>query len=134
MKDNMDNLMKQTQQMQENLKHAQTELTTMKVEDQTSSDMVKITMTCRNEVKRISINDNLMSDDKEMLEGMICASKFCTSACTNISSRIVVSAVDWISVFSWLICAVGVLPVLSISKCSLMVLPKCCVSALCSFF
>jgi hypothetical protein len=67
----MGNLMKQAQQMQENLKRAQAELATVEVEGQAGSGMVKVTMTCRNEVKRISIDDSLMSDDKEMLEDLL---------------------------------------------------------------
>jgi nucleoid-associated protein EbfC len=71
MKGGMGNLMKQAQQMQENLKRAQAELATVEVEGQAGSGMVKVTMTCRNEVKRISIDDSLMSDDKEMLEDLL---------------------------------------------------------------
>jgi DNA-binding YbaB/EbfC family protein len=71
MKGGMGNLMKQAQQMQENMKRAQTELANVEVEGQAGAGMVKVTMTCRNEVKRVSIDDSLMSDDKEMLEDLI---------------------------------------------------------------
>jgi DNA-binding YbaB/EbfC family protein len=71
MKGGMGNIMKQAQQMQENLKRAQVELATVEVEGQAGSGMVKVTMTCRNEVKRISIDDSLMKDDKEMLEDLL---------------------------------------------------------------
>ncbi len=71
MKGGMGNLMKQAQQMQENLKRAQAELASVEVEGQAGSGMVKVTMTCRNEVKRISIDDSLMGDDKEMLEDLL---------------------------------------------------------------
>ena len=64
-------LMKQAQQMQENMKRAQTELANIEVEGQAGSGMVKVVMTCRNEVRRISIDDSLMGDDKEMLEDLI---------------------------------------------------------------
>jgi DNA-binding YbaB/EbfC family protein len=43
----------------------------VEVEGQAGSGMVEVTMTCRNEVKRISIDDSLMSDDKEMLEDLL---------------------------------------------------------------
>jgi len=33
--------------------------------------MVKVVMTCRNEVKRVSIDNSLMGDDKELLEDLI---------------------------------------------------------------
>jgi nucleoid-associated protein EbfC len=71
MKGGMGNLMKQAQQMQENLKRAQAELAMVEVEGQAGSGMVKVTMTCRNEVKRVSIDDSLMGDDKEMLEDLL---------------------------------------------------------------
>lgn len=71
MKGGMGNLMKQAQQMQENMKRAQAELANVEVEGQAGSGMVKVVMTCRNEVKRVSIDDSLMSDDKEMLEDLI---------------------------------------------------------------
>lgn len=70
MKGGMGNLMKQAQQMQENMKRAQAELANTEVEGQAASGMVKVTMTCRNDVKRVSIDDSLM-DDREMLEDLI---------------------------------------------------------------
>ena len=71
MKGGMGNLMKQAQQMQESMKRAQTELANIEVEGQAGAGMVKVVMTCRNEVRRISIHDSLMGDDKEMLEDLI---------------------------------------------------------------
>ena len=70
MKGGMGNLMKQAQQMQDNMKRAQAELASIEVEGQAASGMVKVTMTCRNEVRRVSIDDSLM-DDREMLEDLI---------------------------------------------------------------
>lgn len=71
MKGGMGNLMKQAQMMQENMKRAQAELANIEVEGQAGSGAVKITMTCRNQVKRVSIDESLMGDDKEMLEDLI---------------------------------------------------------------
>lgn len=71
MKGGMGNIMKQAQQMQENLKRAQAELATVEVEGQAGSGMVKVTMTCRNEIKRVSIDQSLMDDDKEILEDLL---------------------------------------------------------------
>ena len=65
-------LMKQAQQMQENMKRAQEQLATVEVEGQAGGGMVKVTMTCRNDVKRISIDASVM-DDKEMLEDLVAA-------------------------------------------------------------
>ena len=64
--------MKQAQQMQENMKKAQDELATIEVEGQSGAGMVKITMTCNHDVKRVQIDDSVM-DDKEMLEDLVAA-------------------------------------------------------------
>lgn len=71
MKGGLGGLMKQAQQMQANMKKAQAELDTVEVEGQAGSGMVKITMTCGHEVRRVQIDDSLLSDDKEMLEDLI---------------------------------------------------------------
>ena len=70
MKGGMGNLMKQAQQMQENIKRAQEELANVDVEGVASNGLVKIVMSCRNEVKRVTIDDSAM-DDKETLEDLI---------------------------------------------------------------
>ena len=73
MKGGLGGLMKQAQQMQENMKKAQAELATVEVEGQAGSGMVKVTMTCAHEVRRVMLDDSLLSDDKEMLEDLITA-------------------------------------------------------------
>jgi DNA-binding YbaB/EbfC family protein len=70
-KGGMGNLMKQAQQMQENMKRAQAELANIEVEGQAGSGMVKVTITCQHQVKRVTIDDSLLGDDKEMLEDLI---------------------------------------------------------------
>ena len=65
-------LMKQAQQMQDNMKRAQDELALVEVEGAAGGGMVKVIMTCRNSVKRIAIDASVM-DDKEMLEDLIAA-------------------------------------------------------------
>ena len=65
-------LMKQAQQMQNNMKKAQEELAQIEVEGQSGAGMVKITMSCNHDVKRVTIDDGVM-DDKEMLEDLIAA-------------------------------------------------------------
>lgn len=71
MKGGMGNLMKQAQMMQENMKKAQAELANQEVEGTAGNGMVKVTMTCSNKVQRVSIDESLMGDDKEMLEDLI---------------------------------------------------------------
>ena len=66
-------LMKQAQAMQENLKKAQQELAFIEVTGEAGSGLVKILMTCKHEVKRVSIDPSLMTDDKDMLEDLIAA-------------------------------------------------------------
>lgn len=64
------NLMKQAQMMQENMKRVQAELANVEVEGSAGNGLVKITMTCRNEVKRVAIDDSVM-DDRETLEDLL---------------------------------------------------------------
>lgn len=73
MKGGLGGLMKQAQMMQENMKKAQAELATIEVEGQAGSGMVKVVMTCAHEVRRVTIDPSLLSDDKEMLEDLIVA-------------------------------------------------------------
>jgi DNA-binding YbaB/EbfC family protein len=73
MKGQLAGLMKQAQQMQENLKKAQQEIAAMEVEGQAGAGMVKVTMTGRHDVKRVSIDPSLMGDDKDMLEDLVAA-------------------------------------------------------------
>lgn len=73
MKGQLAGLMKQAQQMQENMKKVQEQLASTEVEGQSGAGLVKVTMTCRHDVKRVSIDDSLLKDDKDMLEDLIAA-------------------------------------------------------------
>tara|TARA_B100000686_G_scaffold206953_1_gene213884 strand:+ start:3422 stop:3745 length:324 start_codon:yes stop_codon:yes gene_type:complete len=73
MKGGIGPLMKQAQQMQENMKNMQEQLATVEVEGQSGAGMVKIVMTCRYDVKRVNIDDSLLEDDKDMLEDLLAA-------------------------------------------------------------
>ncbi|WP_292928101.1 YbaB/EbfC family nucleoid-associated protein [Nitrosomonas sp.] len=73
MKGNLGNMMKQAQMVQENMRQMQENLATIEVEGQSGAGMVKVVMTCRHDVKRISIDDSLVGDDKEMLEDLVAA-------------------------------------------------------------
>ena len=72
-KGGMGNMMRQAQKMQENMQKAQEEIASMEVEGQAGAGLVKVTMTGRHDVKRVSIDDSLFEDDKEMLEDLIAA-------------------------------------------------------------
>jgi len=66
----MGNMMKQAQMMQANMEKAQAELANIEIEGSASNGLVKVTMTCRNEVKRVNLDDSVM-DDKETLEDLL---------------------------------------------------------------
>jgi DNA-binding YbaB/EbfC family protein len=73
MKGQIAGLMKQAQQMQENMKKMQEQLATVEVEGQSGAGMVKVVMTCRHDVKRVTIDPSLLADDKDMLEDLVAA-------------------------------------------------------------
>ena len=73
MKGGLAGLMKQAQQMQENMKRMQDQLATVEVEGQAGAGMTKVVMTCRYDVKRVIIDASLLKDDKEMLEDLVAA-------------------------------------------------------------
>jgi len=73
MKGGIGNLMKQAQKMQEDMQKAQEEMANIEVTGQSGGGMVSVVMTCRHDVKRVSIDDSLLSDDKDMLEDLIAA-------------------------------------------------------------
>lgn len=73
MKGGIGNLMKKAQKMQEDMQRAQEELANMEITGQAGGGMVKVVMTGRHDLKRVSIDDSLMGDDKEMLEDLIAA-------------------------------------------------------------
>ncbi len=73
MKNQIAGLMKQAQQMQDNLKKAQDELARIEVEGQAGAGLVKVLMTCRHDVKRVTIDPSLQGEDRDMLEDLVAA-------------------------------------------------------------
>jgi DNA-binding YbaB/EbfC family protein len=73
MKGQLAGLMKQAQAMQDNMKRAQDELALIEVEGQSGAGLVKVTMTCKHDVKRVLIDPSLLADDKDMLEDLVAA-------------------------------------------------------------
>jgi len=73
MKGGIGKLMKQAQEMQANMQKAQEELANTEFTGQSGGGMVTVKMTGRHDVTKISIDDSLLSDDKEMLEDLIAA-------------------------------------------------------------
>ena len=66
-------LMKQAQAMQDNMKKAQDELAFIEVTAEAGSGLVKVTMTCKHDVKRVEIAPSLLTDDKDMIEDLVAA-------------------------------------------------------------
>jgi nucleoid-associated protein EbfC len=66
-------LMKQAQQMQDNMRKMQEQLASVEVEGQAGAGLVKVVMTCKHDVKRVTIDPSLLADDKEMLEDLVAA-------------------------------------------------------------
>jgi DNA-binding YbaB/EbfC family protein len=73
MKNQLAGLMKQAQQMQDNMKKAQEELAQTEVEGHAGAGLVKVVMTCRHDVKRVTIDPSLLGEDKDMLEDLVAA-------------------------------------------------------------
>jgi hypothetical protein len=73
MKGGLGALMKQAQQMQENMKKVQEELGRIDVEGQAGAGLVKVTMSCKHQVKKVSIDPTLIGEDKDMLEDLVMA-------------------------------------------------------------
>ena len=70
-KGQLSGLMKQAQAMQDNMKKAQDELALMEVEGESGAGMVKVLMTCKHDVKRVTIDPSLLAEDKDMLEHLV---------------------------------------------------------------
>ena len=73
MKNQLAGLMKQAQAMQTNMAKMQEELASMEVEGVSGAGLVRVVMTCKNAVKRVTIDPSLLADDKDMLEDLVAA-------------------------------------------------------------
>ena len=73
MKNQLAGLMKQAQAMQDNMKKVQEELANTEVEGSSGAGLVKVTMTCKHDVRRVAIDPSLLAEDKDMLEDLVAA-------------------------------------------------------------
>jgi DNA-binding YbaB/EbfC family protein len=73
MKGGLGNLMKQAQEMQANMQKAQEELARLEITGQSGGGLVTVIMTGKHEVRRVSIDESLLGDDKDMLEDLVTA-------------------------------------------------------------
>ncbi|MDD5124580.1 YbaB/EbfC family nucleoid-associated protein [Methylovulum sp.] len=73
MKNPLGNLMQQAQKMQEDLKKAQEEIAAMQVQGESGGGLVTIIMTGKREARKVTIDDSLLGEDKDMLEDLVAA-------------------------------------------------------------
>ncbi|MDH4326447.1 MAG: YbaB/EbfC family nucleoid-associated protein [Betaproteobacteria bacterium] len=73
MRGNIGQLMKQAQMMQDNMRRMQEQLASMEVEGQAAAGKVKVVMTCKHEVRRVTIDPGVSGEDREMLEDLVAA-------------------------------------------------------------
>lgn len=73
MKNPLANLMQQAQQMQDNIKKTQEELTALEVQGESGGGLVKVVMTGKKEARKVSIDDSLLNEDRDMLEDLVAA-------------------------------------------------------------
>ena len=66
-------LMKQAQQMQEQMQKAQQDMASKEVQGEAGAGLVKVTMNGRHDVRRVNIDSSLLSEDKEILEDLLAA-------------------------------------------------------------
>ena len=91
MKGGIGNLMKQAQKMLEDMQKAQEEIANMEIEGQSGGGLVKVIMNGQHELRRVSIDDSLVGDDKDMLEDLVAA------AVNDASQKLAVASKDKLS-------------------------------------
>lgn len=70
---NINDIMKQAQAMQSKMQKMQEEIASMEVTGESGAGLIKVTMTGRHDVKKVSIDNSLMTEDKEILEDLLAA-------------------------------------------------------------
>ncbi|CAN5643391.1 MAG: Nucleoid-associated protein YbaB [Chromatiales bacterium USCg_Taylor] len=73
MKGGFGNLLKQAQQMQEDFKRVQEDLANVEITGESGGGMVKVVMTGRHDVRRVTLDPALLKEEKEMLEDLLAA-------------------------------------------------------------
>lgn len=73
MRGNIGNMMKQAQAMQANMQKVQAEIALIEVVGESGGGMVKVTMTGKHDVKRVQLEQAVITEDREMLEDLIAA-------------------------------------------------------------
>ena len=73
MKGNLGAMMRQAQQMQESLKRVQDELETLEVTGEAGGGLVRVTLTGKHGVRRVTFDPGVAGDDRELLEDLVAA-------------------------------------------------------------
>ena len=73
MKGGMAGLMKQAQQMQENMKRVQDEIARMEITGESGAGLVKVTLTGRHQARKVEISADALKEDKEFVEDLVAA-------------------------------------------------------------
>lgn len=73
MKNALGNIMQQAQKMQEDMAKAKAELEAMEIQGESGGGLVSVLMTGKREVRKVTIDDSLVGDDKDMLEDLVAA-------------------------------------------------------------
>lgn len=73
MKGGLGNLMRQAQKIQADMAKAQEELANMEITGQAGGGLVSVVMSGKHEVRRVTIDDSLLTDDRDMLEDLVAA-------------------------------------------------------------
>lgn len=73
MKADLGQLMKQAQRMQAEIQKAQAELANLEVQGEAGGGLVRLSMSCAQEVRSVKIDDSLLGGDREMLEDVLVA-------------------------------------------------------------
>lgn len=91
MKGGIGNLMKQAQKMQEDMQAAQEEIANMEIIGESGGGLVSVVMNGQHELKKVSIDDSLYGDDKDMLEDLVAA------AVNDASQKLAIASKDKMS-------------------------------------
>jgi DNA-binding YbaB/EbfC family protein len=73
MNQNLGNLMKEAQKMQQRMQEAQEQLSQLTVNGKAGGGMVEVDMNGRHDVLKVKINASLLEEDVEMLEDLVAA-------------------------------------------------------------
>ena len=68
---NLGNLMKNAKKIQEMIQEAQEELSKIAVTGESGADMVKVTITAQHEVVKLILSNELLKEEKEVIEDLI---------------------------------------------------------------